>query len=166
MCCAGVQFVKNDAKINEDESGSLVTIQRENARLVQRIRELEAMHSSSVRRLSLAFTTPRKGGAAAADGKEGGRVDKFGAPLGALFEEDGPGAGAADGESAVDVAGLREIASLALERERELRSQIADLLAKGKLFDEERSRLQSRNESNKMIVKLRDRTIQIVCTAH
>jgi hypothetical protein len=108
--------------VNEDESGSLIALKAENARLQSVVAELRAAASSQLRRLSLQYTTPRKSTAVSGSLRDGLQ------PLGALFEEDSKKEEEskglvvyqemAVGAMAADVETLKLITAQALEREK------------------------------------------------
>jgi kinesin family member 15 len=54
------KFIRNRAKINQDQTSTVRGLQAENSQLKEQIRQLQSLAQASNRRKSLAFTTPHK----------------------------------------------------------------------------------------------------------
>lgn len=54
------KHIKNNAVVNEDQTGNVANLQQENARLRTQLMQYQALQTANTRRLSLSFTSPTK----------------------------------------------------------------------------------------------------------
>eukprot|EP00808_Paulinella_micropora_P000185 g70510.t1 len=132
------KYVKNNAKVNEDQSGGVLVLKKECESLKQRIRELESMQQANNRRMTMAVRASIMPGA------------KGGLPQGFLPEEL-----LGDGKSS-SAALLLE----SLKREKKWQAEITHLAERLTKATEVLGVYEKQQKSNAMILKMRDMTIQ------
>eukprot|EP00457_Paulinella_chromatophora_P000301 gb/GEZN01000301.1/.p1 GENE.gb/GEZN01000301.1/~~gb/GEZN01000301.1/.p1 ORF type:complete len:1631 (-),score=341.13 gb/GEZN01000301.1/:204-5063(-) len=132
------KFIKNNAKVNEDQSGGVVVLKKECESLKQRIRELESMQNANSRRLTMGFRSTTL-----APNLTGSLPQQL------LVEEHN------DTKTSPETLLLDS-----LQREKRWQGEIFQLKARLAKATEVVQSFEKQQQSNAMVIKMRDRTIQ------